>query len=330
MEVQPLSKKIAFEKITTGSVGKFTALLILGTGFAFSFVWFLELFLKSGDWNHLIFSAISAILFLIVYLFQSLFIKINGRLAFMVFIESLAMTAVFINRLFLLLPLVLIIFLVLYSGNYSGKKDLENRLKINFRGISKIVLPKGIVVIALMFSVIIPFSLRSDAQKFPLPPGVFKEIFSITNPIIQKFLPGVDLSLSLEEIAKTTAEEKISRISGTQNLPKAAKQQIINQSLNDFYKKISDFIGTQINPKQSVSDSLYGAIKEKFFKLSESAKDLIFILIGVLILASIESVALPIRLFVSFLAFMAYKILLALNFFRISFEDRTKEVILID
>ncbi len=330
MEVQPLSKKIAFEKITTGSVGKFTALLILGIGFAFSFAWFLELFSKSGDWNHLIFSALSAILFLIIYLFQSFFVKINSKLAFMVFIESLAMAAIFIDKLFLLLPLVLIIFLVLYYGNYSGKKDLENRLKINFRGISKIVLPKGIVVIALMFGVVISLSLRSDARKFPLSPGVFKEIFSVTNPIIQKFLPGIDLSSSFEKIAKTTAEKKIGEIPGAQNLPKAAKQQMINQSLNDFYKSISDFIGAQIDPKQSISDSLYGAIKEKFFKLSESAKDLIFVLIGVLILVSIESIALPIRLFVSFLAFIVYEILLASNFFRISFEDKTKEVILID
>ncbi|MEK7149554.1 MAG: hypothetical protein AAB757_01055 [Patescibacteria group bacterium] len=328
-EIQLLDKKTSLEHPGSISI-KIIVLWILGIAAAFAFGWFLKDFFRTTDWNALFWASVLGLVFSIIFLLQTFFTRQNSASAFILVLESLAMVITFITESLVILSFSVIIFAVLYWGNYSGRKVLENNMKINFWETSRAVLPKAVAAFALLFGGLMPFySAVADQDRFPVSPFLFREVMSSGDFIINKFLPGFTISSTLEEIALKTSEQSLNRLPGAENLSKTAKQQIIGKSASEFYDRVSSFLGIKINPKMNIPDSLYQIAREKFLNLSERGKQIVFAIIGLLIFLTIEAISWPLRSVISILTFVIYEILLAIGFARISLEQRSKETIIV-
>ena len=293
--------------------------------------YFFKLFLKGDNLNDFLISLIAAAISIVIVLFQILFIKDIVRIHLICLIEILGLFAIFYDKIasVFMLSLGALLFLIfLLFANYSGVRELRNMLKINFWRVSKIVLPKAIAG-SLLFFCFAFVGLTVSEKKFFISQDNFEKIFASTGGIIQRFFPAFDQSLNIHEIALNMANERVNANLQFQNLPKTVKNQIISQTVIDFENNISEIAGSHINPQLKIGEAVFEIIKMKFDEAS--SKNQIYVLIGIsfALFFIVGSLAMPIRIIISFFGFFIYEILFALGFIFISLENRSREIIVL-
>jgi len=322
MEDRGLLNKTTDEIEADRSVPKIIILAAIGIIFSFAFGYFLKLFILHGRLNFLFFCFLAALGFLIFFLLEVFFVKTFWIVNLIIFLETLGFLAPFYDNLSKILGLgTLISFLIFLSGVYVGRAELENMLKIKFWRISKKTLPKAIVGLALFSSIIYVGMIGFGEKEFFIPQATFTKIV--------KFVPGIDLSLPVETLIRNLAVNQIEGNDQLKLLPESAKKELINQSVKELEKKISDFTGLPLNPKIKSSEALYGIMVEKFTKLPENVRLFAPVAIAALIFLTIVSLSLPIRLITTVLAFLIYEICLALGFSTIMLEGKSREIIIL-
>lgn len=327
-EIQLLNRNQTVEK--TGGISiKIIILWVFGVVAAFGVGWYLKSFFETSDWNFLIWASSAAVVFLIVLFFQVLFVREKGALAFAIFLESVAMVAIFIPKSIVVLSFAVVLFIVFFWGSRRARSILKNSLKIDFWGASRPVLSKGIIGIALLFGGLLPFYLNASEGNFPVSPFLFEEIIDSGGFIIKKFLPGFTSTSTIEEIALKTSQSEINKMPGAYNFPKETRQELLNQGVSQFYLKISDVFGIKINPKLNIPETFYNWARDRFLVLSDTNKKVFLAGIGLLVFVTIEAVSMPLRLAIALFAFIIYEILMALGFANIEFEEKSKEIIVI-
>lgn len=328
LESTLIDKRASLQRENSNYFVKLILMGLLSAATAFIFSWQLDLLLHSDGSDLFVSTTIFAGLFLIIFLLQSIFIRDRSQAAFWMLIDSAALTAVFIVKSYYAVLVLVLICLILYWAKYSGDKVAKNNLRLDFWQVSRTVLPKAIIAIALVAGIFSPIYLKTSSA-LPFSSGIFETILASSGGIVGKFFPGVDPNSSISKITRSIAENQISQMPEVNILPQAYKDQLIKTGSNELYNQISGFLGIAINPSLKLSDALFEAAKEKFMALPDSAKNLIFILIGALIFAVIETLSLPIRIIISAIAFVFFKILIYSGFAKISHEDAIKEIIII-
>ncbi|MEK7658015.1 MAG: hypothetical protein AAB366_02385 [Patescibacteria group bacterium] len=309
------------------SNSKIAVLAVLGVISFFLFGYFLKLYFLGGDLNFFWLSLGSLSVYLIVFLFQLLFIKSLKRINLIIFFESAALLAGFydqFNRTILMGAFI--IFLFLLWSNYNGIRQLRDTIKVNFWRLSKAILPKAIAAAALFGSIVY---MSVNGGDFFLSQTAFDEILKPSVLIVQKFVPDFSFSLSLNELAVNLAEKQISEAPQAQFLPKSVKTQLVAQSAKELENKFSNILGAPIDPKLKISETIYETLKNKFLSLPENIKYLVLLAAGMIIFLTVESFALPFRLIISFIGFIIYEILLAVGFATIVLEGKNKEIIIL-
>ncbi len=317
---------------TDRSVYKIIVLAALGIISSFIFGYFLELFILENRQVFFLASFSSFLVFLAIFLLGVFFIKSRTRINQIIFLESLAFLAAFYNHLSVNIAIgALASFLILLWANHSGWLELENMMKIRFWRVGKKVLPKAITALALFIGVAYVSAAGIDGKEFFISQAVFeKMIFPAVNiKIVQNFLPGLNLSLPVGELAKNLAINQIEQDSQLKLLPANVKNQLIGQSAKELEKQFSDFLGVPINPKTKTSEALYQAMVNKFMALPENIKAVVPVGVAVLIFLIIAGLTLPIRWVASALSYFMYEICLALGVSDIMLEGRSREIIVL-
>lgn len=309
------------------SNSKIAVLAVLGVISFFLSGYFLKLYFLGGNLNFFWLSLGSLSAYLIVFLFQSLFIKNLKRINLIIFLESAALLAGFYDKFnWTILTGAFIAFLFLLWGNYNGVRQLRDSIKVNFWRLSKAILPKAIAATALFGSVV--YISVNDGDFF-LSRTAFDEILKPSVLIVQKFIPDFNFSLSINELAMSLAEKQISESPQTQFLPKSVKAQLTAQSVKELENKFSSILGAPIDPKLKISETIYETLKNKFLNLPENMRYFVLLAAGTIIFLTVESFALPFRLLISFIGFIIYEILLAAGFATIVLEGKNREIIIL-
>ena len=309
---------------------KIGALTFVGVLFALGFSWFFRSFLLGSEWGQLIWSMACAIGYLVVFTLQTFFIRANTHFAVAFLLQCIALLGFFITITTPVMILFAVVYALLLSASFGGRKILENTLKIDFWNISKLIVPKGIIALTLLISVFIPLHLQANKDVLPLSIATFDKVLVSSNVFVKRFYQDYDPSNSVEEIARTTTEQQLAAIPQAQNLKPVEREILIKRAMNDFYEQIFSYTGVTINPKDPFSKAAYGILEEKFNGLKDEAKLWIYIIFGSIIFISIASIMLPIRILVGLLAFFFYETLLALGFAHVTIESRPKETIILD
>jgi len=322
MEDRGLLDKTTDEIEADRSVSKIVILAAIGIIFSFAFGYFLKLFIFQGRLDFLLFCFLAALGFLIFFLLEVLFVKTSWIVNLIILLETLGFLVPFYDHLSKTVAIgTLISFLILLSGIYIGRAEMENMLKIKFWRISKKTLPKAIAGLALFSSIIYGGVIGSEEKEFFISQATFEKAI--------EFVPGFDLSLPVETLIKNLAIKQVEGNAQFSLLPESAKKELINQSVKEFEKKISDFTGLPLNPKVKASEAIYEIMVEKFANLPENIRLFAPATIAALIFLTIVGLSLPIRIIATVLAFLIYEICLALGFSAIIMEGRSREIIIL-
>ena len=314
------------------AIAKIVILAIIGIAFSLLFGYFLRLFILEGQPDFLLFSFLAGLGFLVFFLLNVFFIKNLWLVNLIIFLGTLAFSASFYDRLSKTFGIgILIGFLILLLANYVGRQELENMLKIKFWRVSKKTAPKAIAALAVFVGIVYVgvANLNIERKEFFISQTTFKKIISpVANlGIIQKFLPGFDLSLPTGKLIENLAASQIEQDSELKLLPESAKNQLINQSVKELENKISEFTATPLDSQAKASDALYEIMIKKFGGLPTNIISIAPMIVAALIFLTIVGLSLPIRLIVTVLAFLIYEICLALGFSTIMMEGKSREII---
>lgn len=310
------------------SIVKIIILTVFGTISFFSFGLFLKLFFLSENFNFLLISVFFASIFLIIFFLQSFFIKNFLNATAIVFFECLGLLAGFYDRIFnpMIIGSVVFVLFILFLANRNGRMESQNMIKISLKRIGKAVLPKAIAAIFLFSSIIY---VNSNGKEFLISQSNFEKILLPTTIIIKKVYPTIDLSLSIKDLAVNLANEEVGKIPNFEILPKSERAKIINQSAKKMEDTISSFFGEKINSTLNIYQASYELAMKKFNEFSEETKSMILIGVAFIIFLTLEGLAWPFRLIITFLAYIIYEILLAVGFITVSLEGISKETIVL-
>ncbi len=319
---------------TDKSISKISILAVIGIIFSFLFGYFLKLFILEAEPNFLLFSFLAGIGFLAFFLLLVFFIKTRWLNTVIIFLQVLAFSAPFYDSISKIFGLgVLISFLILLAANHIGRRELENMLNIKFWMIAKKTLPKAIVGLAVFIGIVYVGAAEVKLQKkevFISQTAFEKILWPISKTgIIQRFIPGFDFSLKVEELIKNLTQSQIEGNQALKILPQAARNELINQTAKEFEKEISGFIGSPVNPKAKVSEAIYEIAVNKIGKLPDSARSVAPMIAAGLIFLIIISLSFFIRLISAFLAFLVYEMFLAFGFGTIMMEGKSREIIML-
>lgn len=316
------------------SMLKIAVLAVLSVGSFSLFGYFLKLFFQNNDIQSASIAGFFTVLFLIAFLFQTIFIKSLKINVLIIFLSCVGLLGAFYEQISNSAVLIgaALVFLSLFFANLNGVRELKNSLKISFWKINKTILPKAIAAIFLFMSIIYIYANTTGNQEFFISQKSFEKI--VLSPAIivaQRFYPEVDTSLTINELAVNLAKKQIQEIPELSVLPPAAQKMMVNQAAAEFEKQIVGYIGDSINinKKATIGEIIYETIKSKFNSLSENIKSLVLMGVVLTIFMSLEILAMPIRFVISIIAFLIYELLLAFGFATIELEGRSKEMVVL-
>ncbi|MFA5098752.1 MAG: hypothetical protein WC461_00845 [Candidatus Paceibacterota bacterium] len=314
------------------SIIKIIILALFGVVFSFFSGFFLQVFMVSGGGINLFLSILASFGFMAVFLLCVFFIKTGWLLDLAIFIQSLAFFFLFYDRLSIMVGVGAVLgFLFFISGIYAGRNELENSLEIKFWKISKKILPKVVAGVAVFAGVICASFINIESKEFFIPREAFNAVVApITdNGLLEKIIPGFNLTGSTEEMIKSIAVKEIENNPQLKNLPDSIKEELIGQAVQQVKNQTAGAVGTELSFKSKLSDTMYDFLAVKFYSLPQNILNSTPILVAAFIFLAIISFAWPIRLLVAFIAFLIYEIFLALGFGTIIFEGRSKESVVL-
>lgn len=314
------------------SIAKISILAGVAVVFSLLFGFFLKSAVLNGSYGASIFSFSFASLFLAFYFLNAIFIKSMWRSNLIIAFECVAFLVIFYDMISVNLLLGgFAAFLALVWGNYSGRKEVENSLKIRFWHVAKRVLPKAIFALALFTGVAYAGAAISEKNDSFVSQPTFNAIArpALENSLVRKFFPEFDVDLPASQLFENMARSQVEKSGQLNLLPQSAKNLLVSQAAEQTEQRISEFFGITLDSNLDILSAIYRGIIKKSASLTDSQKMIFPITVAALLFLIIVGLTLPIRLFITLIAFLFYEMFLALGFSELALEGRSREIILL-
>lgn len=280
-------------------------------------------FLEEGK---LIYGTVFAVIFLVVFILQNLFIKGFDKLFFTTLVESIALALPFYKNFsgFFVIA-VFVLTALLFKASFDSRKELEATMKIRFSRVSRLSL--NLAVPAFVLFIIVMFVMKG---------GLFSEeginiLLRPLSPLIMRYYPTFSPSVPVRELLNGIVISNLGDKDAKDfnKLPLLAQNQLIAKPVVELKEEIEGIIHIKIDLEKSISANIYDTLHFKYIDLTPSLKVLLWsvslILIYSLVRSFIPFVYVPIAL----LAFIVYEMLLAFNFAVVQLESRSREIIIL-
>lgn len=213
----------------------------------------------------------------------------------------------------------LIVFFSLASGFVKARRDLNDRLKVRFWNAGGAFARSAMTGLALAGTIAILGSF--GFPEIAIPKGVFEFAFVGSDQIIDNFIPGFSSKGSVDEVLRNFAVSQ---------LPQGTPEAFISQSVAELKRAIEKSTGIALSGRERVMDALYDLSAGKLAELPPVLKLAAMIVIGLLIFGLAKTAAFILNWFAVLFAYLIYQLLMAFNFMHIVYENRGKEVIIVD
>ncbi len=207
-------------------------------------------------------------------------------------------------------------FLLAYAGYYRSRTDVDNGLKIKFARSAMPALSSAMTGL-ILFATLAVFAAEGAGTSNALQ-GALNAAVESAAPLIRGFLPGFAARESIDTVLKNLVTEK---------LPAGTPGAAIDQTFREFKKSIEQTIGLPLAGSKSIADAVYGALREKFAALGQTAKSAALALGAVILFMTLKGVAFFANWIIIACAYGLYAALTFAGFFKIKVESADKEVI---
>lgn len=287
--------------------------------------------------------ALALLFFLINFVLESLFSQ-SLRWPMMI-LQSLAIVAgVYLanSNGFIYLQLVWVIFFVLFFwlGRSLIQAAVESMMKLRWHSMTR----KGLAQVITAFTLFLSISLgillwQQPADKMFISESGLTSILNSGNFIGRLYIKDLDWKMKTDDFLRALTEKTINSTLETvlgknlQSLPAdyvaKQKQALIEQTIPDLKKQISQWVGAPISGSDSIAHAAYEFISIKYRALPANVRQIIIAVLVVLSFFVLRFVAGLFSIIARILGYLFYEILLALGFVQIIYETRTKESLIL-
>lgn len=294
------------------SILKISIIAGIGVLAAVASSYFTSLIYKEPDANNFILAAASVFLFIIIFFLQSLFVKSKNINLLIALGETLGLASflIFSNYSFILLIAIALTYLALYASIKKGQSELKNQLVINVNKIAKFSVPKIVTAIVILIAVV--YSQPFFPENINISKSLIKRIIAPSEMIVK--IADNYLKLGLKNFS---VEMTIPQIAAESGLPK----ELIEMQLQSF--------GMSIKPGESILDGIYNFVNDKVKKLDQTVRWAIFGSMFLLIFLTIKSFLWLFYWLIYILIYLFYEILMAVGFAKLSYEQISKEILIL-
>jgi len=245
----------------------------------------------------------------------------NKKFAFLVYLFQTAAVWFFAPDKFSIFSLGAgtALFVFLLFAYLKGRQELNDYSRIRFFRISRRASRLSLTGIVLFIVVLFIGTLNFPA--FDISRTSFNFFFEGSGPVIRTFLPGFTSDSSVQE----TLEEFVKR-----NFPDSMSDAAIIIAVEELRNELSRLSGIIIELEMPAVEAVYQFAIGQLSELSLPMKTLALIVMAILSFSILEGIAFFLNLFVTALAFLFYHLLHAFNFFKLSYENINKEVIIVN
>jgi len=319
--MEPLINKTMEETGIDRSIPKVAIIGAFGVLTAGAFGFFLNLFIEGNS------SAGSAagflgIGFLAVFLLQTLFLKSEKIVNLVLLSESFGISVFFFSRFS---PAILIawslLLLFFWNASRSGRRELDNRLKISFFQIDKQTTHKAITALAIFVSII--YASADGLAKNGISEKGLEVFLKPAEPLIQKLeISDFSLQMTVFQLADSIIAKQANA------LPASLKNEAVNKALAGLKDQASGY-GINFKNNDTILKVIQNYINKQLEKIPEQIKVVIPFGFGLLIFLTIKGFGFIIRWLVAIPAYILYQLSLVTGFSRLALESRTREIIIL-
>ncbi len=278
------------------------------------------------DSGNVLLVIVGNILFLSLFLLQLLFVKSFKIQSMLVLLETLALSAFFLQYWsWLVMLAIVLLYVFLMNSLRKGRTEMENQMKIQFFRIEKNLLPPAITALSLFVSILY-VDVNGVGKSFASKETI-RTILKPSEPVV-KLLVSKDFSvdMTVSKFAEATAAQQFG--AAFTSLSPAAKAQAVAEITNQLRQQAATY-GIIFKNTDTVSDVFYAYFFRQFNSIPQQYRALIPYVVFLLTFFTIKSLGFLIRWFIALPSYILYELLLATGFARIGLESRTREIILV-
>ncbi len=315
------------------SYWKFSVLCFLTAGFGFASSYLINnsLSLSGSDKTHMLAWGIASLfLFFILSALDIIFINRNWAISVIMAIGGISLGIGILNFSQNFIIVLAVAIVIMISAGLSAKNLSDNSLKTQFFKTSNIVLKGVILAVAVIAGFIFfnKFSSEPLGGDNPiLPQSFFEGTVNELSKLMGPALGGLDFSLSINQIASQAVDNQLASSSNAAFISQSQKDSMISSVVDQYKQRLSSIFGSNVNPDEKLSSSLYSALINKINSLPDSTRNWVLIGGAILMLLTVTAVSPIIRPIVIIFAFVFYEILLAINFGMVISETRNKDTV---
>ncbi len=321
---------------------------LFGAAASFFTVYLFTVLLSSFTLANVLYALLAVSSFLILAVLQAFFVKSGVKLFAVCLLEALAAGAMFWQQFYpapsIPLSFGLGVFLVvLFFGAYEGARFLRDALSIRFAFVSRGVFARAATGLFIFLSVV-TYVWYFDLGKFN-PENEYKLMaaaVSSAEPALRVWFPGASLNQTADEFFRKVAESELRKLSkariatgGTDAqidfniLNKQQQEQAIQVAAETLRTSFGAALGAPVSGDMLMKDVFFEFMKVKVAGFSKETRGYFDILVAVMVFFFLKGTFMILGCFIRFIAFVIYKLLLALGFAYVSVETRNREFILL-
>ncbi len=304
------------------SMPKIISIGVLGLILGIAISYFLNSLVENPSAANFTWAASLIVLFIITFFLQSIFVKSLKLNLLIILVEMVGLTSFFIIKNYSLILLIAIVltYAALFSAAKKSKGELSNQLKISMLKVARLSVPKIVTAIAILISVV--YSQPFFPQNLVISKNLIKSIIAPSEILIKIADNYLHIGLTNFAVDKTISQ-LADEMAQKSELPIGS--QIIEQGLIMQASQI----GLTIKSEESLLDVAYNFINSKVQNLNKTMKWIIFGAMFLLIFLTTKGIFWVFRWLLYVLIYLFYEILMALGFCKLSYEQISKEIIVL-
>jgi len=295
---------------------------------ALAFGYFLRLFLGGG--NQLLVLTPILVLFLIVFVLQTLFLKGGNIVHSLAALESAGIMVFFLDYFswyFLAALAALLGFF--WLAVYRGRAEIDVQMKVRFSRIEKKVLAQVFTGISLLISLM--YVEIAGLGNLGITQKQIDNLLRPAEPIVQNLLiDNFSFNMTVYQFAEASVINQLAGQLGVpiNSVPAAVKSAAINQSLNALQGQAAGY-GVTFQNNDTISQVVYNYLVGQIKKIPEAFRLVIPAGVALIIFLTVRGLGTVVRWLVSVPAYLVYELLLLTGFARLSLESRSREIIIL-
>jgi len=275
--------------------------------------------------GNLLWCGILAVIFLSLLALQAFFLKEFGYIALALFLETAALVAPYYHTSFSYLILsAAIIFVCFLGGVLSGRRELENALKVPFSRVARKALVGGATGVLLGMTIL--SAVVGGGSSFSYGDLVKTVLDPMITPVMRYYAPDYTPDMTVRGVLIQVVRRAQPAID---KLPKSAGSKVLNDAVNAASVQLKSSLGVDLNLDSTVSANVTDLFVKKVGVMSLPIKFAIYAILFLLLWAAIHFVAAVLSYPLLVVTFILFEIFIAAGFAVIQLESRSREIVLL-